>query len=146
MSKNEFTMQRILSYRRSVENQIQGEYARARDRAGQEEAKLLALETQKEAYAAQLPNRGNALSLSEYYQFLTELVAAVEGQTQKLSAARRQADRQQERLMLARQEKKALENLKDRYDSRRRREFDHREQKELDDLGLIYRRPKDGLP
>jgi len=143
MSKDNFTLYRVLNYRQSVEKQIQGEYAVALDRAGLEEAKLLALESQKEACAAQLPDRGSALSLNEHYQFLAQLVVAVEGQAQKLSAARRQADRQQERLMLARQEKKVLENLKDRYDSRHRRELDYREQKELDDLGLIYRRPKD---
>ena len=110
----------------------------------QEAARLEALQTEAQAQEEHLEKaRGLALSPTElqswqrYHQVLTQRIAAQQGvvtQASQVVAAQRQ------QLLVARQETKVIEKLRDRVQQRALLELTRREQQLFDELALMRSR------
>jgi flagellar export protein FliJ len=140
----QFRLQRVLDYRRQHEEECEHTLRQVQLLHQQEAARLEALQTEAQAQEEHLEKaRGLALSPTElqswqrYHQVLTQRIAAqqdVVTQASQVVAAQRQ------QLLVARQETKVIEKLRDRVQQRALLELTRREQQLFDELALMRSR------
>jgi flagellar protein FliJ len=139
-----FRLQRVLSYRRQHEEECEHTLRQVQLLHQQEAAQLEALQTEAQAQAEHLEKaRGLALSPAElqswqrYHQVLTQRIAA---QQDVVAQAAQVVVEQRQQLLLARQETKIIEKLRDKVQRRALIELARREQQLFDELALMRSR------
>ena len=140
----QFRLQRVLGYRRQHEEECEHTLRQVQLLHQQEAARLEALQTEAQAQEEQLERtQGLALSPTElqrwqrYHQGLTQRIAA---QQDVVAQAAQVAVEQRQRLVVARQETKVIEKLRDRVQRRALLELMRREQQLFDELALVRSR------
>ena len=139
-----FRLQRVLSYRRQHEEECEHTLRQVQLLHQQEVARLEALQTEAQAQEEHLEKaRGLALSPAElqswqrYHQGLTQRIAAQQG---VVAQAAQVVAEQHQQLLVARQETKVIEKLRDRVQRRALLELTRREQQWFDELALMRSR------
>ena len=139
-----FRLQRVLDYRRQHEKDCEHALHQVQLLHQQEAARLAALQTEAQAQEEHLEQaRGLALSPEElqgwqrYHQVLTQRIAA---QQDIVAQAAQVATEQRQKLLVARQETKVIEKLRDKAKQRYLRELTSRDQQLLDELALTRSR------
>lgn len=140
----QFRLQRVLGYRRQHEEECEHTLRQVQLLHQQEAARLEALQTEAQAQEEQLEKaQGLALSPAElqswqrYHQVLTQRIAA---QQDVVAQAAQVAVEQRQQLVVARQETKVIEKLRDRVQRRALLELMRREQQLFDELALMRSR------
>lgn len=139
-----FRLQRVLSYRRQHEEECEHTLLQVQLLHQQEAAQLEALQTEAQAQEEHLEKaRGLALSPAElqswqrYHQVLTQRITA---QQNVVAQAAQVVVEQRQQLLLARQETKIIEKLRDKVQRRALIELARREQQLFDELALMRSR------
>ena len=139
-----FRLQRVLSYRRQHEEKCERALRQVQLLHQQEVARLEALQTEAQAQEEHLEKaRGLALSPAElqswqrYHQGLTQRIAAQQG---AVAQAAQVVAEQHQQLLVARQETKVIERLRDKVQRRALIELARREQRLFDELALMRSR------
>ncbi len=139
-----FRLQRVLGYRRQHEEECEHTLRQVQLLHQQEAARLEALQTEAQAQEDHLEKaRGLALSPAElqswqgYHQVLTQRIAA---QQDVVAQATQVVAEQRQQLLVARQETKVIEKLRDRVQQRALLELTRREQQLFDELALMRSR------
>lgn len=140
----QFRLQRVLSYRRQHEEECEHALRQVQLLHQQAVARLEVLQTEAQTQEEHLERaRGRALSPAalqswqHYHQVLTQRIAAqqdVVAQAAQVVVERRQ------QLLVARQETKVIEKLRDRVQRRALLEITRREQQWFDELALTRSR------
>jgi len=135
-----FRLQRVLDYRRQHEEECEHALHQVQLLHQQEAARLEALQTEAQPQEEHLEKaRGLALSPAElqswqlYHHVLTQRIAA---QQDVVAQAAQVVAEQRQQLMVARQETKVIEKLRDRVQRRALLELTRREQQLFDELAL----------
>jgi flagellar export protein FliJ len=143
----QFRLQRVLDYRRQHEEECEHTLRQVQLLHQQEAVRLEALQTEAQAQEEQLEQaQGLALPPAElqswqrYHQVLTQRIAA---QQDVVAQAAQVAVEQRQQLVVARQETKVIEKLRDRVQRRALLELMRREQQLFDELALM--RPRHEL-
>ena len=139
-----FRLQRVLDYRRQHEEDCEHALHQVQLLHQQEAARLAALQTEAQAQEEHLEQaRGLALSPAElqgwqrYHQVLTQRIAA---QQEIVTQAAQVVTKQRQQLLVARQETKVIEKLRDKVQQRALLELARRAQQLLDELALMRSR------
>ena len=139
-----FRLQRVLDYRRQHEEKCEHTLRQVQLLHKEEAARLEALQTEAQAQEERLEKaRGLALAPAElqgwqrYHQVLTQRIAA---QQDVVAQAAQVVEEQRQQLLVARQETKAIEKLRDKVQRRALLELTRREQQLLDELALTRSR------
>ena len=139
-----FRLQRVLDYRRQREEACEHALRQVQILHQQEEARLAALQAEAQAQAEHLEaSRSAALSSTElqlwqrYHQVLAQEIAA---QQEVVAQAAHVVAEHRQRLLVARQETKVIEKLRDKARQRTLLELTRREQRLLDELALTRSR------
>ena len=139
-----FRLQRVLDYRRRREEDCGRTLRQVQLLHQQEETRLAALQAEAQAQEEYLENaRGAALSPAElqswqrYHQVLAQGIAAQQG---VVAQAAQVVAEQRQQLLVARQETKVIEKLRDKAKQRYLLELTNREQQLLDELALTRSR------
>jgi len=139
-----FRLQRVLDYRHRQEEECEHTLRQAQLLHQQEEARLEALQTEARAQEEHLEGlRGAALSPTElqawqrYHQLLAQCIAAQQG---VVAQAAHVVAEQRQQLLVARQETRVIEKLRDKAKQRYLLELTSREQQLLDELALTRSR------
>jgi len=139
-----FRLHRVLDYRRQREENCAHTLCQVQLLLQQEETRLAALQTEARAQEEHLENvRGAALTPAElqswqrYHQVLAQRIVA---QQDVVAQAAQVVIEQRQQLLVARQETKAIEKLRDKAKQRYLRELTSREQQLLDELALTRSR------
>jgi flagellar export protein FliJ len=139
-----FRLQRVLDYRHRQEEECEHTLRQVQLLHQHEVARLEALQTEAQAQAEHLEKaRGATLSPAElqswqrYHQVLSRRIAAQQG---VVAQAAEVVEEQRQRLLVARQETKVIEKLRDKLQRRSLLEFTRREQQWLDELALTRSR------
>jgi flagellar export protein FliJ len=139
-----FRLQRVLSYRRQHEEECEHTLRQVQLLHKQEVARLEALQAEAQAQEERLEKaRGLALSPAElqrwqrYHQGLAQCIAAQQG---AVAQAAQSVAEQHQQLLVARQETKVIEKLRDRVQRRALLEPTRREQQWFDELALMRSR------
>jgi flagellar export protein FliJ len=139
-----FRLQRVLSYRRQHEEACEHALRQVQLLHQQEVARLEALQTEAQAQEEHLEKaHGLALSPAElqswqrYHQALTQRIATQQG---VVAQAAQVVAEQYQQLLVARQESKVIEKLRDRMQRRALLEHMRREQQWFDELALMRSR------
>ena len=139
-----FRLQRVLDYRRQHEEDCERALHQVQLLHQQEAARLEALQTEAQAQEEHLEKaRGLALSPAElqgwqrYHQVLSQRIAA---QQDVVVQAAQVVDEQRQQLLVARQETKVIEKLRDKAQRCALLEHTRREQQLLDELALMRSR------
>ena len=139
-----FRLQRVLGYRRQREEECEHTLRQVQLLHQQEAAQLAALRAEAQAQEEHLEQaRGLALSPAElqswqrYHQVLAQRIAAQQGAVDQAAQA---VAAQRQRLLVARQETKVIEKLRDRVQRRALHERTRREQQLFDELALTRSR------
>jgi len=139
-----FRLQRVLGYRRQHEEECEHTLRQVQLLHQQEVARLEALQTEAQAQEDHLEKaRGLALSPAElqrwqrYHQVLAQWIVA---QQDVVAQAAQVVIEQRQQLLVARQETKVIEKLRDRVQRRALLESMRREQQLFDELALMRSR------
>jgi flagellar export protein FliJ len=139
-----FRLQRVLSYRRQHEEACAHTLRQVQLLHQQEVARLEALQTEAQAQEEHLEQaRGLALSPADlqswqrYHQVLSQCIAA---QQAVIAQAAQVVAEQRQQVLVARQETKVIENLRDKMQRRALLERTRREQQWFDELALMRSR------
>ena len=139
-----FRLQRVLGYRRQHEEECEHTLRQVQLLHQQEAAQLEALQIEAEAQEEHLEKaRGLTLSPAElqswqrYHQVLTQRIAA---QQDVVVQAAQVVVEQRQQLLVARQETKIIEKLRDKVQRRALLELARREQQLFDELALMRSR------
>ena len=139
-----FRLQRVLDYRRQCEENCEHTLYQVQLLLQQEETRLAALQTEARAQEEHLENvRGAALTPAElqswqrYHQVLARRIAV---QQDVVVQAAQVVLEQRQQLLVARQETKVIEKLRDKAQRRALLEHTRREQQLLDELALMRSR------
>ena len=139
-----FRLQRVLDYRRQREENCAHTLHQVQLLLQQEETRLETLQIEARAQEEHLENvRGAALTPAElqswqrYHQVLAQWIAV---QQDVVAQAAQVVLEQRQQLLVARQETKAIEKLRDKAKQRYLRELTSREQQLLDELALTRSR------
>jgi flagellar export protein FliJ len=137
-------LQRVLSYRRQQEEECEHALRQVQLLHQQEVARLEALQAEAQAQEEHLEKaQGLALSPAElqswqrYHQALTQRIATQQG---VVTQAAQVVAEQYQQLLVARQESKVIEKLRDRMQRRALLEHMRREQQWFDELALMRSR------
>ena len=140
----QFRLQRVLGYRRQHEEECEHTLRQVQLLHQQEATRLEALQAEAQAQEEQLEKaQGLALSPTElqrwqrYHQGLTQRIAA---QQDVVAQAAQVVVEQRQQLLVARQETKVIEKLRDRVQRRALLELTRREQQLFDELALMRSR------
>jgi flagellar export protein FliJ len=139
-----FRLQRVLGYRRQREEECEHALRQVQLLHQQAAAQLEALRAEAQAQEERLAQaRGLALTPAElqswqrYHQVLTQRIAAQQGVVAQAAQA---VAEQRQQLLVARQETKVIEKLRDRVQQRALLELTRREQQLFDELALARSR------
>ena len=139
-----FRLQRVLSYRRQHEEKCEHALRQVQLLHQQEVARLVALQTEAQAQEEHLEKaQGLALSPAElqswqrYHRGLAQRIAEQQG---AVAQAAQVVAEQHQQLLVARQETKVIEKLRDRVQRRALLELTRREQQWFDELALMRSR------
>ena len=139
-----FRLQRVLGYRRQHEEECEHTLRQVQLLHQQEAAQLEALQIEAQAQEEHLEKaRGLTLSPAElqswqrYHQVLTQRIAA---QQDVVAQAAQVVVEQRQQLLVARQETKVIEKLRDKVQRRALLELARREQQLFDELALMRSR------
>ena len=139
-----FRLQRVLGYRRQHEEECERTLRQVQLLHQQEAARLEALQAEAQAQEERLEKtQGLALSPTElqhwqrYHQDLTQHIAA---QQDVVTQAAQMVVEQRQQLLVARQETKIIEKLRDKMQQRALLELMRREQQLFDELALMRSR------
>lgn len=139
-----FRLQRVLGYRRQREEECEHALRQVQLLHQQAAAQLEALRAEAQAQEERLAQaRGLALAPAElqswqrYHQLLTQRIAAQQGVVAQAAQA---VAEQRQQLLVARQETKVIEKLRDRVQQRALLELTRREQQLFDELALARSR------
>jgi len=139
-----FRLQRVLGYRRQREEACEHTLRQVQLLHQQETARLEALQAEAQAQAEHLEQaRGLALSPTElqswqrYHQVLSQRIAAQQDVVAQAAAV---VVEQRQQLLVARQETKVIEKLRDREERHALLESLRREQRLFDELALTRSR------
>lgn len=139
-----FRLQRVLDYRRQREDNCEHTLRQVQLLHQQEEKRLEALQTEAQAQEEHLENvQGATLTPAElqswqrYHQMLAQWIAVQQGVVAQAAQA---VAEQRQQLLVARQETKAIEKLRDKAQQRYLLELSGREQQLLDELALTRSR------
>ena len=139
-----FRLQRVLDYRRRREEACEHALRQVQFLHQQEEARLAALQAEAQAQAEHLEDsRGAALSPTElqlwqrYHEVLAQRIAT---QQEVVAQAAQVVAEHRQQLLVARQETKIIEKLRDKARQRAVLELTRREQRLLDELALTRSR------
>ena len=139
-----FRLQRVLDYRRQHEGECEHILRQVQLLHQQEAAQLEALQAEAQAQEEHLEQaRGLALSPAElqswqrYHQVLAQRIATQQG---VVAQAAQVVAEQRQRLLVARQETKVIEKLRDRVQRRALLELTRREQQLFDEHALTRSR------
>ena len=140
----QFRLQRVLDYRRQHEEECEHTLRQVQLLHEQEAARLEALQTEAQAQEEHLEQaQGLALSPAElqswqrHHQVLAQRIAA---QQDAVAQAAQVVVEQRQQLLVARQETKVIEKLRDKAQRRALLEHTRREQQLLDELALTRSR------
>jgi flagellar export protein FliJ len=140
----QFRLQRVLSYRRQHEEECEHALRQVQLLHQQAVARLAVLQTEAQTQEERLERaRGRALSPAalqnwqRYHQVLTQRIAA---QQDVVAQAAQGIVEQRQQLLVARQETKVIEKLRDRVQRRALLELTRREQQLFDELALTRSR------
>jgi flagellar export protein FliJ len=135
-----FRLQRVLDYRRRKEEECENTLRQAQLLHQQEEAQLEALKIEARAQEEQLEgSRGATLAPAELHhsqRYHQSLVQGMVAQRNVVAQAMQVVAEQRQRLLVARQETRVIEKLRDKAQQRYMLEVASREQQLLDDLAL----------
>jgi flagellar export protein FliJ len=141
---SQFRLQRVLNYRRQHEEECEHTLHQVQLLHQQAAARLEALQTEAQAQEEHLEKaQGRALSPAElqrwqrYHQVLTQRIAA---QQDVVAQAAQVVVEQRQQLLVARQETKVIEKLRDRVQRRAFFALARREQQLFDELALTRSR------
>jgi flagellar export protein FliJ len=141
---SQFRLQRVLSYRRQHEEECEHALRQVQLLHQQAAARLEVLQTEAQTQEERLERaRGRALSPAElqswqrYHQVLTQRIAA---QQDMVAQAAQVVVEQRQQLLVARQETKVIEKLRDRVQRRVLLDLTRREQQLFDELALTRSR------
>ena len=139
-----FRLQRVLDFRRQHEEDCEHALRQVQLLHQQEAARLEALQTEAQAQEERLEKaRGLVLTPAElqgwqrYHQVLKQRIAA---QQEILTQAAQAVAEQRQQLLIARQETKVIEKLRDKVQRRALLESARREQQLFDELALMRSR------
>lgn len=139
-----FRLQRVIEYRRRHEEECEHSLHQVQLLHQQEATRLEALQAEAQAQEEHLEQaRGTALSPAElqswqrYHQGLAQRIAAQQG---VVAQAAQVVIEQHRQLLVARQETKVIEKLRDKAQRRSLLELTRREQQWLDELALTRSR------
>ena len=139
-----FRLQRVLGYRRQHEEECEHTLRQVQLLHQQEAAQLEALQIEAQAQEEHLEKaRGLTLSPAElqswqrYHQVLTQRIAA---QQDVVAQAAQVVVEQRQQLLVARQETKVIEKLRDKVQRRALLDIARREQQLFDELALMRSR------
>lgn len=118
-----FRLQSVLSYRKQLEEALQLELARLEQELRRERSALENLEAHKEMQmetilSYQTAPRLDARQIANAYSYLERVEWSIQRQLELLSSLASQVERKRGEVMAAMQERKVLENLKEREDRR----------------------------
>jgi flagellar protein FliJ len=140
----QFRLQRVLGYRRQHEEECEHTLRQVQLLHQQEATRLEALQAEAQAQEEQLEKaQGLALSPAQlqswqrYHQVLSQHIAA---QQDVVAQAAQGVEEQRQQLLVARQETKVIEKLRDKAQRRALLEHTRREQQLLDELALMRSR------
>jgi flagellar FliJ protein len=140
----QFRLQRVLDYRRRHEEEREHSLRQVQLLHQQEAVRLDALQTEAQAQEEHLEKaQGTILTPAElqswqrYHQVLSQRIAA---QQDVVVQAAQIVEEQRQQLLVARQETKVIEKLRDKAQQRALLEHTRREQQLLDELALIRSR------
>jgi flagellar export protein FliJ len=140
----QFRLQRVLDYRRRHEEEREHSLRQVQLLHQQEAARLDALQTEAQAQEEHLEKaQGTTLTPAElqswqrYHQVLSQRLAA---QQDVVVQADQVVEEQRQQLLVARQETKVIEKLRDRVQRRALLESMRREQQLFDELALMRSR------
>ena len=140
----QFRLQRVLDYRRRHEEECEHSLRQVQLLHQQEAARLDALQIEAQAQEAHLEKaQGTTLPPAEwqswqrYHQVLTQCIAA---QQDVVARAAQVVVEQRQQLLVARQETKVIEKVRDRVQRRALLELTRREQQLFDELALMRSR------
>ena len=141
---SQFRLQRVLDYRRRHEEECEHNLRQVQLLHQQETARLDALQTEAQAQEEHLEKaQGTTLTPAElqswqrYHQMLSQRIAA---QQDIVAQAAQAVEEQRQQLLVARQETKVIEKLRDKAQRRALLEHTRREQQLLDELALMRSR------
>lgn len=140
MKRFEFKLQKVLAVRRIREKIAEIELGRARTRLAleQEHQALLGAKIRKnlEEYTGVLRATFEPARVIDYQVYTERLHAEAEAQAAKVEAALAEFERRQTMLFKARQERKALDRLRERHQQEHVHQVLLEEQKVLDDMAM----------
>jgi len=137
-----FRLHTVLSYRRTLENRAQERLVRAREEeerllgeTEREQTRLRGLCMEFEDKKRQGMNAGEVLVYQNHLYRMRNLIAQKESE---LQSARQEVARKKRELSQASRERKLLEKLKEKQDSRYLQYLEDKEKKELDEIAVLF--------
>lgn len=143
MKKFDFKLQKLLEYRRGIEDKLLGELAAIRAEHEREMIMLQQMTKERNSFREKMKHqlsKGSAEDIMQAYHYLNELSRRLEGQKITLRQVGEQRDNKTSQVVEAAKDRKALERLREHKRAEYRRELEADEQKFLDDIACIRHR------
>ena len=138
MAKFQYRMQSILNIKLKMEEQAKMQFAQAQAKLNEEEAKLQALKTRKEAYETELKKllleKLDLQKIDELQNAVIRMEEFIATQQREVAKAERTLEREREKLTEVMVERKSHEKLKENAFEQFMQELNSAEGKEIDEL------------
>lgn len=140
MKKFRFNLEKLLEYKRTVEEQRLTELAAIRAEHNREVSRLSDLVVSRDGFHLEMKRRLSECDtekIREAQRYLEGLHHAIQTQENAVACIARRKDAKTGEVLDAAKERKALERLREQKHATHRREVQHQEQKFLDDVACI---------
>jgi len=140
MKKFKFNLQRVLDYRKTIEDALLAELAAIQAEHDRELANLEDMKRDKDQFRERMKielSRGDADEIKEAYNYLQQLTLQVLVQQNLVAKLNEKKEKKTLEVIDAAKERKVLERLKEYKVAEYRKEAESQEQKFLDDIACI---------
>ena len=140
MKKFSFKLEKLLDFKRTVEEQKLTELAVIRAEHGRELSKLLEFMVARDGFQKEMKKRlsdCDAEKIKEAQKYLEGLHHTIQTQENSVACIVKQKDEKTGEVLDAAKERKSLERLREHKQVAYKREVEHQEQKFLDDIACI---------
>lgn len=141
MRKFNFSLQKVLNYRETIEEKLLTELAALRAEHERETAKLSEITACRTRFCKEMKKKltaGNPEDIKEAYRYLDGITLQVKAQELTVRIAAERKDKKMAEVIEASKDRKILERLRDYKLLEHKKEALHHEQKFLDDIAGIH--------